>query len=271
MKVYSLFFALCVFTSTSVAETLTFGVVPQQSAKTLAAKWSPVLRYISEHSGITLRFATAKNIPEFEQRLLAGEYDMAYMNPYHYVVFHQKPGYRAIAKQKGAMIRGILVVRKDSPLKSIDDLQNATIAFPSPAAFAASILPRAQLAQDDVVFTPKYVSSHDSVYLNVAKGFFPAGGGIYRTFNNTSPQVHEQLKVLWETRPYTSHAIAAHPRVTDEARNKITQAMLAMNNDPGAMALLAALNFKGLEAASGDQWDDIRQLNISLLDYLLEK
>ena len=269
MKILSLCVALLTFSTVSFAETMTFGVVPQQSAKTLAAKWSPVLSHISDKAGIRLQFATAKDIPEFEKRVLAGEYDVAYMNPYHYVVFSQKPGYQAIAKQKGAMIRGILVARKDSSIQSLEDLQNTTLAFPSPAAFAASILPRAQMAQEKVVFTPKYVSSHDSVYLNVAKGFFPAGGGIIRTFNNTSPDVREQLKVLWQTKPYTSHAIAVHPRVSEQIQNKIVEAMLTMNEDPEAMKLLEALNFKGLEAASSERWDDIRGLNITQLNHLL--
>lgn len=256
--------------SLCAAQTLTFGVVPQQSAKTLAAKWSPVLSYISEQAGVTLQFATAKNIPEFEKRLLAGEYDLAYMNPYHYVVFHQKPGYQAIAKQKDKQIRGIVVVRKDSDIRSLEDLQNTRLAFPSPAAFAASILPRAQMTQENIVFTPSYVSSHDSVYLNVARGFFPAGGGVIRTFNNTSPEVRDQLKVLWRTKPYTSHAIAAHPRVPQAQLTKIVQVMMQMNDEPEAMALLKVLNFKGLEAASNDRWDDIRDLDIKLLDYMLE-
>ncbi|BFM48413.1 phosphate/phosphite/phosphonate ABC transporter substrate-binding protein [Marinomonas sp. THO17] len=270
MRIRLFLLAVVLLPSLSLAQTLTFGVVPQQSAKTLAARWSPVLNYISENTGITIQFATAKNIPEFEKRLLAGEYDLAYMNPYHYVVFHQKPGYQAIAKQKDKQIRGIVVVRKDSDIDSLEDLQNTRLAFPSPAAFAASILPRAQMAQENIVFTPSYVSSHDSVYLNVSRGFFPAGGGVIRTFNNTSPEVREQLKVLWQTKPYTSHAIAAHPRVAQEQQRKIVQAMLQMNDEAEAMSLLKALNFNGLEAASNDRWDDIRDLDIKLLDHMLE-
>ncbi len=270
MKIRLLLIVSILFSTMSYAQTLTFGVVPQQSAKKLAELWSPVLQYISEYAGVTIQFTTAKNIPEFEKRLLAGEYDLAYMNPYHYVVFHQKPGYQAIAKQKDKKIRGILVVRKDSSIESIADLQNSQMAFPSPAAFAASILPRAQIAQENIEFTPKYVSSHDSVYINVARGFFPAGGGVMRTFNNTAPEIREQLKVLWQTNPYTSHAIAAHPRVSQVTQDKIVQAMLAMNNDPEAMALLKRLNFMGLEEASNEKWDDIRKLDITLLDHLLE-
>lgn len=68
------------------------------------------------------------------------------------------------------------------------------------------------------VVKPKYVSSHDSVYLNVAKGLFPAGGGVKRTFNNIPKETRKQFKVLWTTDPYTLHAIAARPDIESETK-----------------------------------------------------
>lgn len=252
------------------AETLTLGIVPQQSAQKLARLWTPVVKYLSEKTGHDIRFATAKNIPTFEQRLLAGEYDIAYMNPYHFTVFNQKPGYRAIARQKGKQIKGILVVRKDSSIAGLTELDGARLAFPSPAAFAASVVPRASLTQRDIQFSPHYVSSHDSVYLNVAKGFFPAGGGVLRTFNNTDPAVREQLKVLWTTDGYTPHAVAVSPAVSPDTAQQVQQALLAMADDPAGAPLLQAINFKAFAAAQDSDWDDVRKLNITLLDHMLQ-
>ncbi len=155
---------------------LRVGIVPQQSAARLAELWTPILAHLSEQSGYQLDFETARDIPTFEQRLAQGHYDLAYMNPYHYTVFHQQPGYAAIARQQGSRIHGLLVVRRDSPISSLQELQGRTLAFPSPAAFAASILPRGELKQLGIQFTPRYVSSHDSVYLAVAQGHLPAAG-----------------------------------------------------------------------------------------------
>ena len=73
--------------------------MPQQSATKLARTWVPLLRLIQERSGMALRFATAPDIPTFEQRLAAGEYDLAYMNPYHYTVFHESPGFFALPER----------------------------------------------------------------------------------------------------------------------------------------------------------------------------
>lgn len=253
------------------AETIRFGIVPQQSAKKLAKLWTPVNAYLSKKSGLKIQFATAQDIPAFEKRVLAGEYDLAYMNPYHYTVFNQKPGYQAIIKQKDKRIHGIVVVPKDSKIDSLRELDGLTLSFPSPAAFAASVLPRAKMATDGIKITPKYVSSHDSVYLTVARGLFPAGGGVVRTLNNTDPQVQEQLKVLWTTPGYTPHAFAVHPRLDSGLAEKLQQALLSMNSDAEGRALLKTINFKGMEPATDADWDDVRSLNITLLDHLLQE
>jgi phosphonate transport system substrate-binding protein len=247
---------------------LSFGVVPQQSASKLARNWAPFLQYLGRRAGVELRFVTAPDIPEFERRVAAGDYDLAYMNPYHYTVFSAEPGYRAFAKAEGKRIKGILVVRKDSPIDDPRQLAGETIAFPAPAAFAASLLTRAYLVGQGIPFTPKYVASHDSVYRTVAKGLYMAGGGVVRTLNGVEPDVRDQLRVLWTTDGYTPHAFAAHPRVPARTLERISEAMIGMNEEPEGAALLAPLSLDGFEAAADSDWDDVRGLGIDLLDDL---
>jgi phosphonate transport system substrate-binding protein len=167
-------------------------------------------------------------------------------------------------------IQGIVVVRKDSPIQSLNELQGERIAFPSPAAFAATLLPQGELAKKGINIEPVYVSSHDSVYLSVAGEFFKAGGGIGRTLANTKPEIRDQLRVLWKTESYTPHAVAAHPRVSDEVRAKITEAFLTMNTDPKGQALLQTLSMESITAAQDSDWDDVRSLKLHLLDSLLK-
>lgn len=242
-----------------------FGFVPQQSPAKLAELWIPFIKYLNKKSGYDLYFSTAKDIPEFEKRLGMGKYDFAYMNPYHYSVFSSSPGYRAIAKQTDKKIQGIIVCSKNSSYKDIAGLQGANLAFPSPAAFAASVLPRANLAKLGVSFTPKYVGSHDSVYITVSKGIYPAGGGIKRTLLLTDPKVSSNLRILWESKLYTPHAFAVHPRVPENYTEPIVKILLAMKNDPQAGEIMESIGFKGIEKAEDSDWDDIRDLELNII------
>ncbi|MDD3884735.1 MAG: phosphate/phosphite/phosphonate ABC transporter substrate-binding protein [Gallionella sp.] len=260
---FCLLFWLLILSGSAVAErVLSFAIVPQQSTATLAKTWGPVLAWLSQDSGISLSFATTKDISTFEQKLAAGDFDFAYMNPYHFTVYNQNPGYRALARAKGETIKGILVVHKDSPVKKINDLAGNTLVFPSPAAFAASLLVRAELRRNGVQFQPKYVSSHNSVYMNVARGFYPAGGGVPRTFGMLDAQYRDDLRVLWESRPYTTHAIAYRSTMDPAVAQRVWSAMQKMSRDPVGLSLLKGIGFAGFEAADDADWNDVRQLGI---------
>jgi len=251
--------------------TLTFGVVPQQSASKLARLWTPILSEVSKQSGIQLQFRTAKDIPTFEKELSAGTYDLSYMNPYHYAVFSHRPGYSAFAKQQNMRIVGVIVVRKDSKIQNLSELDGQTLAFPSPAAFAATLLPQAHLRKLGITYEASYVSSHDSVYRNVASGRAVAGGGIIRTLNNIDPEVRDQLRVLWESIGYTPHAFAAHPSVNTETLERVATAIVMLEESKLGKELLAAINFKGIERASSGEWDDVRELDFNTLDQYLKE
>lgn len=242
------------------------GIVPQQSASELAKQWGPLLAKLKSITGVEFIFETAPSIPVFEQRLAEGQYDIAYMNPYHYVIFHEKSGYKALAKEKDVKIQGILVVLKESPIKDITDLNGLQIAFPAPAAFAATILPLANLKSLGINVTPSFVSSHDSVYLAVAKGHFEAGGGIARTLQNTEPAIKDALRILWETPLYTPHAFATHPRVPEAVRQAFLSGLSGLDQTSQGRELLANANFKGFTPANDEDWNDIRALGISALN-----
>ncbi|MEM8950725.1 MAG: phosphate/phosphite/phosphonate ABC transporter substrate-binding protein, partial [Pseudomonadota bacterium] len=150
--------------ASETTQTLTFGVVPQQSASRLAQIWVPVFDHLSEQTGTKIQFATAKDIPAFEACLARGAYDFAYMNPYHYTTFHTLSGYEAFARQEKKRLRGLIVVRADSNYEHLEELDDQSIAFPSPAAFGASVIPRAEMKSREMAIRPSYVKSHDSVY-----------------------------------------------------------------------------------------------------------
>lgn len=243
---------------------ISLGVVPQQAATALAKAWIPLLAEISQRSGVRLSFKTAPDIPAFEERMKRGEYDLAYMNPYHYTVFSKQAGYRAFAREKNRKLVGIIVVRKDDPSATIGELAGKTVAFPAPAAFAASILPRAEFSRLNIPIKEQFVNSHDSVYRGVAQGSFAAGGGIKRTLEAIDPSIASQLRILSTTPSYVPHAFAAHPRVSAEDLDKIMAAMRSLDQDEAGRRALEPLSFKGFEAGIDKDWDEIRKLRIDL-------
>jgi phosphonate transport system substrate-binding protein len=246
--------------------TYTVGIVPQQAATELIRSWGPLLEELSRQSGVTLRFRTANNIDAFEERLHVAEYDFAYMNPYHYVVFSEHSGYRALAHEKDKRIQGIIVTHKDSGIKAIGQLRGKRLAFPSHAAFAASILPRAEFKKQDSDIESRYVGSHDSVYHLVARKRYPAGGGINRTFNAIKPDIRNQLRILWTSQSYTPHAFAANRHVPESISKAVQTAITQLHTTAKGKKYLDKAHLNGFQIAKDADWDDIRLLDITALE-----
>lgn len=243
----------------------TFGIVPQQTSNELARAWIPILSYLSDKTKYILDFTTAKDIHAFEQRAMNGDYDFIYINPLSYVAANRSVGgYKAFAKERDSKLNGIIVVHRNSQYKILPDLNNLTIAFPAPTALAASIIPQAYFESNKVNIKTKYVSSHDSVYLLVAKGIYPAGGGVIRTLETLPTATRDQLRILWTSPGYTPHPFAAHKRIPLEVINRIRDAMVNMDKDQNGKALLDRIAFnKGISAANDLNYNDMRALKLT--------
>jgi phosphonate transport system substrate-binding protein len=243
----------------------TFGIGPVQSATELAKRWAPFLDYVSKKSGVPLQFATAKDISTYQQQLIDGVYDFGYINPYHYLASNKSSGYTAFAREKGGKLSGILVVRKDDPIRSLTQLSEKTVAFPSANALASTWLPVNMLEKNNITVIPQYVNSMDSVYIAVVKGIFPAGGGETRTFGTLDPAMKDQLRILWTSDPLPPFPFISHPRISKSEVAKVQKAMEQMSRDPEGMELLKVHKFKGIERSKDADYDVVRKMNLKPL------
>jgi len=234
MKKLFIFFVLLNFSL--YANELVLGIVPQQSPLKLSKKWNKVTEYLKEETGINIRFKTEKSIPSFEKALYSGAYDLAYMNPYHFIVANKKQKYQAFVRAN-KQIEGILLSKNKNFKLTKEYLEGKTFLFPAPNAFAATLLTKFELRTKynfDIDKDAKvlYVNSHDSVYKGVARDVGDIGGGIVRTYNNfLDKNDKEKLFVAYKTSKYPSHPIANHPRVEKEVIKKLQNAFLNMPDD----------------------------------------
>ncbi len=221
--------------------TYTFGVVPQFEQRKLYAIWKPVIDELQRKTGLEFRLETTLKIGDFEKEYTRGSFDFVYMNPYYILKSTPSNEYIPLVRDK-APLRGVLVVCKDSALRSPAGLDGKVVAFPSPNALGASLLMRADLDRVfHVAVKPLYVKTHSSVYLHVATGLAAAGGGVEKSLREQPPEIRDSLRILYTTREMPSHPVAAHPRVAKEVREKVRQAFLEMGKSPEGRELLSKI------------------------------
>jgi phosphonate transport system substrate-binding protein len=207
-------------------------IVPQMTATKLYVQWVPILTRLGTKTNQCFELVIPPTIPDFERALMSGRPDYAFMNPYHAVMAHKSAGYIPLVADSQNKLDGIIVVRADSPYKTLEDLRNKKLAFPSPNAFAASLLTRSIMTDKNIPFETSYVTTHSNVYRSVILGDVEAGGGVNNTFNREHENVRNKLRVLYRTPEYSPHPFSANPRITEPYRIAVVNAFVSMAQEP---------------------------------------
>lgn len=243
----------------------TLAVVPQFQAIETSRVWAPILERVGQEAGVTLTLKVAKDIPSFEDEVMEGKPDFAYMNPYHQLMAFKAQGYVPLVRDS-KLLTGLLVVRQDDPIKSVKDLEGKTLAFPAPNAFGASLLIRAHLAEvDKVNITPFYAKTHTNTYRQTIVGKTTASGGVRATLDKEPAEVRAALRVLMETPGAAPHPLSAHPRVPTKVQQAVKAAMIKLASDAELNAV-----FKDVPMGNPVEADQARDYQV-LEKYRLER
>lgn len=162
-KLITLFLALffiAVLPLISFAAELKLGLLPRLSEKEMIDGFTPLAQYLEKELGVKVKLIVPKDFDTWTNEAKAGAYDIAYTNPYLYVVVKKalkdaQPIGIASEPEIGTKLYGTIIVKKESPIKSIAELKGKTIAATDPGSAGAYLvqmlmLQKAKLKKDDV-------------------------------------------------------------------------------------------------------------------------
>jgi len=238
-------------------------VVPQFPAPDLARTWLPILERLGQQVGARFELKVARDIPSFEADVRAGNPDFAYLNPFHQVRARRAQGYVPLVRD-AELLTGILVVRRDDPIRSKAELAGRAVAFPAPNAFGASLLIRAQLDEvDRIRIEPVYAKTHTNAYRQTLVGKTAASGGLRATLEREPAEVQAGLRILYETPGSPPHPLSAHPRVPKALQDKVQAAWLQLAQEPALKASFATIPMpKPLKADQARDYAPLERLKL---------
>ncbi len=211
-------------------KTYTLAIIPNMPAMTLHKNWTPFAEHISRELGIKLELKIYDKIGTFLDETKAGRADFIYSAPNMYYQAYLTQKYVPLVRSD-AMMRGVVFVKKDSPYKTISDLQGKSIAFVGPVNVCSILTRHAMMTgQGKIDFNSSYSGSTINVAKVVQLGKADAGGTLDISMMNDVPEMAKEFRTLLETDKIASHPLAAHPRVPKKLKDSFTRVVLAMNN-----------------------------------------
>lgn len=216
---------------------LTFGVVPRYTIDEIAERWTPLLKRISDETGIPVHLRSEKDNTEFVRAIQEGRYDFVYSNPQQFARYGIKAHYHAALRNRDPLI-GIIVVPQDSPVHDISQLAGRTILMPSREAFAARILVKAILVRSRIPVKEEFMNSHSAVYRGVVAHLADAGGGVLDTLHLMDATTQSGLRIILETESEPSLPIAYNARVPAHKVDEVLGAFRRLSRTPDGQRLL---------------------------------
>ena len=196
----------------SQSQPLTFGVIIWRSPTLTAQFWNPILRYVSDKSGVPLQLKVAQTGPEHTAMVRRGEYHFLYSN-HNFIKENEESGYRVFARSKDDIGTGEIVVLKDSPIRSLADLAGQEMVFPHTAAFYGYHLPMDALLRKGIQVKVHFAGNQEGAMGQLKVGRAVAAGVNAAVMRAFAQRENLAYRTLWSSDKYVSLALSALPSV----------------------------------------------------------
>ncbi len=243
------------------------GIHPLHNPQRLMEVYGPIIDALNQAlPEAELQLEASRNYEEFEKKLYGGEFDFAMPNPYQTVLARRR-GYVVIAKMADDReFRGLILVRRDSGIKRVQDLKGKSVSYPAATALAATLLPQFYLQRQGVNVSTDihnlYVGSQESSILNVLRGHTAAAATWpvpWKTFVAEKPELASQLEVKWETETLPNNGWVARQDLPPALVQRFTQQLLGLSATEEGRKMLARLPVSAFERADAQTYRPVER------------
>lgn len=216
-----------------------FGAVPVRSPILTAQYWNPILRYVSQKTGVTLLLKVARTGPESTAAVARAEYDFAWTN--HIFKPSTEPvGYQVILRPRTDALTSQIVTLEGASVKHLADLQGQAVGFASKAAFVGYAVPMDHLIRQNIAVTPLFGGNQEGIMGQLKAGRVVAAAVNSLVMRGFAAREGMRYSVIWESQPFLDIPIAVHPRVPRAVADAVRDAFANMSKDPEGLRVQEA-------------------------------
>jgi phosphonate transport system substrate-binding protein len=214
-----------------LGDVLHFGVIATMDVNIMKEKMQPLIAYLEKETGHTIVFSSGRNYNDTIEKFVDGSYDIGYIGPAPYVLATQKTDklqiLAGLESNHSPYFHSAIVVKKNSDIRSLTQLQNKDFAFGSRHSTLSYYLPMSMLIEANMHDKLKHIhflGRHDRVAEYVIMGRYDAGS----VKESVAAKYAKYLDVIAKSEPIYDFCIVANTGMNAELRQKITQSLLKL-------------------------------------------
>lgn len=267
MKTFSnflLIYIILLYSNSSIAnEELVFGSVAMDIPAVMHKRLKPLTKYLSQRLNKNVVLKLSPNMGVAINEAAKGTVDIAYLTPVAYLRAHKKGKAQLIAKtvtNGKASFKLMIVVKENSPIKSVEDLLGKSFAFGDERA----LLQRATVVGAGIKLNQfkeyRFIGHYDNIARAVMNNDFDAG-----ILKDTMAYKWQGkgLRILHSSPALPPYNIVASKNVDKATLKELKQIFLSLDkNNPDHLKVIKAIDKKydGFAATSDAEYDVVRKL-----------
>lgn len=210
-----------------------FGILPTLSARTTLSTYEPLRAYLEATLHRPVRLVTAPDLATYLERTRRGAYSFLVTAPHFARLAQSESGYVAMVRITQEL-RGLIVVRDDSDIRTLQGLRGKTISTPERLAVVTMLgleLLRRQGLVPGRDFVVRPAASFSSAILALQNGESDAAIASPTALRQMREESRVGLRILASTAPVPGTVYLAHPRVAPADTERMTQALIGFSSD----------------------------------------
>lgn len=246
--------------------TYRFAVHPLHNPKKLIQAYQPLINHLNNNiDGVLFELEASRDYQSYEAKFRAREPEFTLPNPWQ-TLESIKVGYNVIAMAGDAEdFKGIFIIRKDSPIGEISDLQGKVLSYPSHTALAASIMPQYHLYMNGINVNKdidnKYVGSQESAIMSAYLKESDVGvtwPPPWRLFQKDHPAEAAELKLIWETPPLMNNSVMVRDDIPVSISKKVQQLLVDLDRTEDGKAILNTMSTSKFHLAVNASYEPVK-------------
>lgn len=241
------------------------------SPKGTIQSYEPLLHYLEEQFHRPVELIQRRTYLETNELIAEGKVDLAFVCTSAYVDGHDEFGMELLAAPQvngETTYRSFLIVPKDSPAQSMEDLQGKVFAFTDPISLSGRVYPTYLVQQ--LGFSPEsffaqtfFTYNHDEAIRAVANRLADGAAVdslVYDFAVARDPDLANKVKVIHRSPPFGIPPVVVSPNLDPDLKRELQKVILGMGETEKGKKALESIGIETFTTIDDHAYDDVRNL-----------